>query len=81
MYWCSKSDICAAGLSVGSNYHKHTRRGGRQLPRLEKVQGKLCFQGKRKLLKILNGEKIFSTVYMRIEMHVKDNIGSGPNKM
>ena len=27
-------------------------RGGRSLPGLENVQGKLCFQGKRKLLKI-----------------------------
>jgi len=29
--------------------------------RLEKFQGKLCFQGKRKLLKILNNKKYFKT--------------------
>ena len=28
----------------------------------EKFQGKLCFQGKRKLLKILNVKSIFNTV-------------------
>jgi len=29
----------------------------------EKFQGKLRFQGKRKLLKNLNGKKVFNTVY------------------
>jgi len=33
--------------------HRRTRRGGGRPPGLEKFQGKLCFQGNRKLLKNL----------------------------
>jgi len=47
--------------------HRRTRRGvgeggvGRT-PRLEKFQGKFCFQRKRELLKILNDKKYFNAV-------------------
>ena len=45
--------------------HRRTRRGvgrGGRPPRLEKFQGKLCFQGKRQLLDIRNVKSIFNTV-------------------
>ena len=38
------------------------RGGGAAALRLEEFQGKLCFQGKRKLPKILNDKKYFNTV-------------------
>ena len=52
---------------MNKNYYEHrrTRQGdggwGGRPPGLENFQGKLCFQGKRKLLKILNVKSIFTT--------------------
>jgi len=39
------------------------------------------FQGKRKLLKNSEREKIFNTVHKQFEMHVKDAIGTEENGM